>query len=412
MIAGESIYLLPYLRKTFQTSMEVVFGLTSLQVGWLNTVFGILAVLCYFPSGWLADRISARKLLTFSLLSTSAGGFFMLTIPSYPLLLLLHALWGITSILTFWAALIKATRNWGNPKNQGVSFGLLDGGRGLVAAILASVATTAYALTDGVEESLKSVLIVYSLAPLIAGIAVWIIVPEKQYVNKINTLDKKPKAGINDVIHALKLRQVWLLSIIIFCAYMLYIGIFDFPAYAERTYGQTKTFGAVVGTIRDWMRPLAAIAAGVLADRFRSSRIISISFVLLVLSFGSVSLLNPSNSLMWILWLQVIISAIAVFSLRGIYFAIMEETGIPLNLTGITVGIVSFIGFSPDVFLHAISGWLVDSFPDRLGYRYYFGILSLIALAGFLASNQMRNYSVKKKSFYSSSGKSSVNTLT
>ncbi|MEX2452146.1 MAG: MFS transporter, partial [Rhodospirillales bacterium] len=147
MLAGESIYMLPYMRKTFQTSMEEVFRLDAAEIGLLNSMFGVLALACYFPGGWLADRLSARKLLTFSLVSTGLGGLYMTTLPSYAGLLAVNAFWGVTSILTFWAALIKATRNWGGENEQGLSFGLLDGGRGAVGAVLASLAAVAFAFS-------------------------------------------------------------------------------------------------------------------------------------------------------------------------------------------------------------------------------------------------------------------------
>lgn len=392
IIAGESIYLIPYLRKTFQTSMEVVFDLTSTEVGWLNTLFGILAVLSYFPSGWLADRISARRLLTFSLLATGAGGFYMFTIPSYTQLLALHAFWGVTSILTFWAALIKATRSWGNPQNQGTSFGILDGGRGVVAALLASLATWAFSMSEEVLPSLKSVLLIYSLAPFITGIIIWFVIPEKQYSSGGKTVSHKEKHIEGGVAQAFRMPQVWLLAVIIFCAYVLYVGGFDFPAYAEKAYNKTKTFGAIVGTIRDWMRPIAALGAGLLADRFSSSRMVSISFVILICSFLTMGLITPEPNMVWLLWTQVISGALAIFALRGVYFAIMQETGVPIGLTGVTVGIVSFIGFMPDAFLHTVSGWFVDTFPGTSGYRYYFLVLAFMAFLGLVASLYIRRY--------------------
>ena len=53
-------------------------------------------------------------------------------------LCILYAYWGITTILLFWGALIKTARNWGGSHFQGLTFGILDGGRGLIAAIFAS----------------------------------------------------------------------------------------------------------------------------------------------------------------------------------------------------------------------------------------------------------------------------------
>ncbi len=402
MLAGESIYMLPYMRKTFQTSMEEVFEVSSTEIGLLNTMFGILAVISYFSSGWLADRFSARKLLTFSLVATSIGGFFMLTLPSYLLLLTIHAFWGITSILTFWAALIKATRGWGRPDNQGTSFGLLDAGRGAVAAVLASLATTLFAYTDSTQEGLQGVLLVYSTAPLLSGLIIWWVVPEnlyKEYQGSINKDDQyKPVKGAHwyRFKRAFEKPEVWLLALIIFCSYILYLGTFDLPAFAEKSHDQTKTFGAVLGSIRDWMRPIAALGAGLLADKIRPSKTVGGVFAVLILTFGSLFLVNPSFGGLGILWTQVILAGLAVFALRGVYFAMLEEIGIPYTLTGTTVGIVSFVGFTPDIFGHLLSGWFVDTYDGTMGYHYYFAFLACIAALGLFATWAIRLRSASK----------------
>ncbi|MDZ7848355.1 MAG: hypothetical protein U5L96_17265 [Owenweeksia sp.] len=79
---------------------------------------------------------------------------------------------GGVSVHTFWAALIKATRQWGSSSSQGISFGLLDGGRGAVAAILATAAAAAFASSTDVATSLKKVLLIYSVAPLLTGVLI------------------------------------------------------------------------------------------------------------------------------------------------------------------------------------------------------------------------------------------------
>lgn len=387
MLAGESIYMLPYMRRTFQTSMEAVFGISTTEIGLLNAMFGILALLCYFPSGWLADNFSARTLLTFSLVSTGCGGLFLLLEPGFGGLLAIHAFWGVTSILTFWGALIKAAREWGRSDNQGLTFGLLDAGRGVAAALLVSLATAVFASAGATTAGLKGVIWVYSLAPLVGALVIWIVVPDALHTAP---RDADTPRGWAHVKKAARLPQVWLLAVVIFAAYMLFLGTFAFPAYAERAYDQTKAFGAVLGTARDWMRPVAALAAGILADRFRPSNTIGAAFAILIAAFASLFLFPPAAGGIWVLWIQVLLAGAAVFALRGIYFAVLEEAGIPRHLTGTTVGIVSFIGFMPDVFGHLLFGWFADSFEGVLGYRYYFGVLALVAAIGWMAALAIR----------------------
>lgn len=381
MVAGESIYLLPYLRKSFQTSMEVAFALSATQVGTLNSFFGILAMLCYFPGGWLADRFPARDLLAVSLISTGLAGFTLLGQPNFGTLLALHAFWGITSILTFWAALIKATRLWGEENTQGLSFGLLDGGRGAVAALLATAAAGLFAAAGSPSAGLHRVVWLYALAPLLTGLALFFLIPRQAFAAKASSSGAAlPQMGALKA--ALRLPAVWKLSLVVFCAYWLYVGSFDFPAFAEKAYGKSKAFGASLGAVRDWMRPIGAIAAGLLADRFRPSRTMTGAFAMLVLSFGFLAAAPASATQMALLWLPALTAALAVFALRGVYFAAFQEGKVPAALTGISVGLVSLLGYLPDVFAHLLSGWFTTTWSGALGYRYYFGLLSGIAAVG------------------------------
>jgi sugar phosphate permease len=146
ILAGGVVYTLPYLRQTFHVGLREALGLSNAELGHLNSIFGVVAMLAYFPGGWLADRVSARVLLTFSLAATGLAGLWYARFPPYPVLLGLHAFMGASTILTFWAALIKATRAWGGAHEQGRAFGILDGGRGVVEAVLAMVATAVFAL--------------------------------------------------------------------------------------------------------------------------------------------------------------------------------------------------------------------------------------------------------------------------
>ena len=66
-----------------------------------------------------------------------------------------------------------------------------------------------------------------------------------------------------------------------------------------------------------------------------------------------------------------------MYGIRGIYFAVMEEARIPLISTGAAVGIISIIGFTPDVFMGPLMGFLLDKYPGAPGHQYVFLVLSL-----------------------------------
>ena len=156
VLAGEAVYALPFhVARFFRPTVLETFGLTNTELGIAQAVYGIVAMLAYFPGGPLADRFSARSLITLSLLSTAAGGLYMATMPGFAGSVLVWGFFGVTTILLFWAALIRATRDWGGIDEQGRAFGLLDGGRGLLAAVWASLAALlfGYLFPEGIASA-------------------------------------------------------------------------------------------------------------------------------------------------------------------------------------------------------------------------------------------------------------------
>ena len=103
VMAGEAIFGLPFLvARIFRPTLLDVFGITNLELGTAFSVYGVVAMLAYFPGGPLADLFPARKLLTASLVTTAAGGIYFAQLPSFDGLWLLFAFWGLTTILLFW----------------------------------------------------------------------------------------------------------------------------------------------------------------------------------------------------------------------------------------------------------------------------------------------------------------------
>ena len=144
--SGEAVFLLPFvLARVFRPTFLDVFGVTNLELGTAFSAYGIVAMAAYFAGGPLADRFPARRLMTAALVATSLGGVVLTGIPSLFIMKALWGTWGLTTILLFWAAMLRATREWGGTAAQGRAYGLLDGGRGLLAAVIASVSVVVFA---------------------------------------------------------------------------------------------------------------------------------------------------------------------------------------------------------------------------------------------------------------------------
>lgn len=140
VMAGECIFLLPFVfPRILRPTILEVFNLTNLELGTAFSIYGIIALFSYFFGGPLADRFSARNLMTIAMVLTATGGIVLQKIPEVTPIIILYGFWGLSTILLFWAAMLRYTRILGGSNHQGSAYGILDAGRGLFAAILASI---------------------------------------------------------------------------------------------------------------------------------------------------------------------------------------------------------------------------------------------------------------------------------
>lgn len=63
LLAAGTIYPMLYLRKVYEVTILEFFKLNDLQLGTLYSILGTVFVVCYMPSGWLADRVRPRILI-------------------------------------------------------------------------------------------------------------------------------------------------------------------------------------------------------------------------------------------------------------------------------------------------------------------------------------------------------------
>ena len=399
VVAGEAVFALPFhVARFFRPTVLEVFALTNTELGAAQGIYGILAMIAYFPGGPLADRFSARKLLAFSLWMTAAGGLYMATFPGYRGALFLWGFFGVSTILLFWAALIRATRDWGGNDQQGRAYGLLDGGRGLLAAVLASIAVVVFgfffpedyssATFEEKKEALRVVIHGYAAATALAGLFVWFVISDRHPKREEGLEDREPQTGTVWVhfMRVMRIPAVWLQALIVVCAYVGYKGFDNYSLYAVEGYGMNEVDAARLVAIGAWMRPVAALGAGFLGDRFTISRMTLIAFVLLLISDLFFALTTPLPGVVWVLFCNMLLGASAIFGLRGLYFALFQEAKVPVAVTGTAVGLVSVLGFTPDIFVAYIGGVLLDRSPGLAGHQHFFLFLAAFAALGVIAS--------------------------
>ncbi len=391
IMAGGAIYPLLYLRQNFELTLLSTFGMTLSELSVAYSILGTSFVISYVPSGWLADRFSPRALLTFSVGMTGVIGFWYATLPSAFWVTVIFALWGITTGLTFWAALIKGCALLAPEHLQARYFGLLEGGRGLFEALLATIAVAwfAYAvasLGSADEEAMVQVIYFYSFVCLVIAVFLWLVLKESHTSEGAHSPEADESSGmlretLSDLRSLLTNVRVWLVALCILVGYQVFWATYSYSAFLQTQFGLDAVAVAALTTVRLWMRPVGAVLAGFVGDRFHPVRSLGIAIALAGTSLIGLLVL-PADSPYTILYFAVATSSVLIYGVRGIYWASFNTTRIEPRRAGLAIGMVSMIGYTPDIYMPMLNTYLIDTYGDSVGYQLYFGGVGLTAFFG------------------------------
>lgn len=260
------IFQLPFIRETFYIPIQNAMGLSNAQMGSLNGWYAIVATPAYFLGGIVADKFSPKVMLTFSFLSTGLLGLWFSLFPGYTVSRVIFALMGFTTVMTYWSSVIKAVRMLGDSSEQGRLFGLQEGLRGFLNALLVFVMAAVYAsFSDNIKGAAAAIRLCAVLL-LVIGVLCWLVIE--------NTNAKEQTESLKDVcvgmVKCMKIPRVWLLAGIVFTAYSIYGLMSYINTYLVTLYGMSETAAANLGGIRYLMQGVGGIIGGFLADKIRS----------------------------------------------------------------------------------------------------------------------------------------------
>lgn len=391
VIAAGAIFPIMYLRQSYQETILEVFNISLSQLNIIYSVLGIVFVIGYFPSGLLSDKFSAKKLLAISLFGTAVGGFLFAQVPSYGSVILCFCIWGTFSIFTFWSAHMKLVKLLAKQEEEGRFFGILDGGRGAVEAALALVAAFIFAGILGASDNITdkraaivAVIYMYSFVLLATAVLVAIFVKEDKNEKTVvkNAEEPKEKFKFSDVKLLFRNKTIFLMSAIIFMAYIVTWTVYYLSGYMQTNIGINAVTVSQVMVVSLWMRPVGGILGGFLADRLGKENTLKTAMLL-----GSVCLVGlgfiPYVTSHILIYMVIILLSILIYMIRGTYWSLLGQCRIDKKTTGVAIGTVSLFGYTPDIILPLIINGLFTRFGDQGGYNAYFLFSAAIGVVGF-----------------------------
>jgi sugar phosphate permease len=391
VMAGGTIYKLANLKDAFYVPMQEAMGLSHTEIGTLLSVNSMVATALFIVGGYLADRFSTRILIPLGLVGSGALGLFLSTFPGFSTLLVLFALLAVCSDCLVWPALLKSIRQLGGSKEQGRLFGLLEGGRGVVDTAVAFSALGIFVLLGSGTGGFRAAIAFYAIVDVVVGVLLFLLLrtqPSEQASKP--PAPKKQKAGLGEIWRAAKQPQLWWVSFTVFMVYVVYCGLTYFIPYLTYVYGLPVALVGAYGIINQYgLKIIGGPIGGVLADKvFKgASRYIRLAFLCLIPVVAVLLLLPADPSSQIPAMIATLLFSLIVFTMRGVFWAPMDEVGIPEETSGTAFGIACLVGYAPGMFAFIVYGAILDANPGAGGYHIVFVVLAALALVGAVVSS-------------------------
>lgn len=381
---GSSIIYTPmYLKNVFYDPLMQGLGCTNADLGAMVSLYGIAAMICYLPSGIVADKFRMRTLAWVGFMGTAVLTFAYATLPSVTMCYVLFAGMGVTSILVWWGTRFKVIRLCCEedeyPAKIGISYSIY-GAAGLIVGLINVAIVAAIPVP---AQGVQTLLIFLGVVIALLGVLSYIFIPDfKGEINKDSKL-----FSVSDALEAVKTPGVIWACLAYFCVYAVYQGATYTTPYLTNM-GTDANLVNLVGLIRTYgIGLLAGPVIGFIAARLKSSKTIMGCFVLAIAVLVAFIMLPQDPGMSLVAVCLVVVFGFATYGAFSIGSSPLSELGIPMRIFGTAAGLLSVVGFMPDVFIHTWYGSMIDAAGTDAAaitgaYNQIFTFEALFAVAG------------------------------
>jgi len=402
----------PYYLKYVIPHVYTYLGVTQGDFDQVNAVMGYVVLATQLPSGWLADKMSGKKLLIISVILTGAFtivfGLCAMGIfggASLGMLYLAFVGFGVSTTLFLWSPLWKVLSEQSGAKDQGKLYGLQGSYNGLLGLVFITlIGTFATSMAANGNSTLFYVMVfIIAGALFLSAFGIHKFVKDtnqksslllhiKEFFAKIKGKHES-KEGERSMKGSLK--EIFSLRAILLAFFVLGMYMFQSVfAYYLKSYIAIISSTVVVTAIAGFRTyGLRFLVSGPFGKWFQKRRswvlvliiILSVGILVaigLVLMAGFGNHINRDISKSYRLTLEIlfpisfILVGIASWMLvAGRYMQIAEIPHSP-NTIGSIIAVLSFVSFSSDAWFYQMaSSWMKSSghemtqqLVDTLGY--------------------------------------------
>ena len=380
---GSSIIYTPmYLKNVFYEPLMQALNCSNADLGLMLSAYAIAAMICYLPSGIIADKFRMRTLATVGFLTTAVLVFVYATLPSVQVCLALFVAMGITSILIWWGTRFKVVRLCCEEDEYASKIGIsysIYGATGLIIGLVNAAIIAAFSTTVGVQ----AMIVFLGVVIAVLGILSYFMIPDfKGEINKNSKL-----FSLKDAIEAFKHPGVLWACVAYFCVYAVYQGATYTTPYLTQVFNADPNMVNVVGLIRTYgIGLLAGPVVGAIASKIKSppKTIAGALIVTVAVLLGFIACPDDPNIALVVAAL-VVVFGFTTYGAFSIGSSPLSEVKIPMRIFGTAAGLLSVIGFLPDVFIHTWYGSMIDAqgtaaYTGIFGFEIGFAVIGVFCL--------------------------------
>ena len=376
---GSSVVYTPmYLKNIFYDPLMQAIGCSNADLGMMVSMYGIAAVVCYLPSGIVADKFRMRTLATVGFVGTAALTFVYAALPSLVVCYIIFLGMGITSILIWWGTRYKVIRLCCEENEYSQKIGISYSIYGLAGLVVGLVNTAIVASFADAVTGVRVMIVFLGAILLIMGVLSYILIPDfKGEISQNSGL-----FDLKDAVEAFKWPGVIWAALTMFFVYSVYQGATYTTPYMTQAFGADDTLVNVIGLIRTYgIGLLAGPVVGWLATKINSaSKAMVICFLLSIgLLIGFI--IMPTTAGVAVVASMVVLFGFTTYGAFSIGSSPLSEIKMPMRIFGTATGLLSVIGFMPDMFIHAWYGSMIDA-KGLDAYPQIFGIETALAVIG------------------------------
>lgn len=403
-LVNSIVFTIPYIKYTFYYGMLEMTGCTHAQLGLLMTIYGLGELFGLPIGGLLADKVDSRKGLCYSCAATGILCYLLVWKPTYAMTALVWFLLIFTSLFIFWGSIFKGLRELAPAEYQGRMVGFYSGASGIGYWVVNTAMVPVYdkysKISDG--KGMVAVFVFFGALCFIYAICAWFIIGACRKEQERNGWDFLHEDGvaieygvkglISDLKEVVRYKSVWVFGLVMFGTYGIQIALSYTESFFTDVLGMTIVFGAFLSVMRYYgMQAIGAPVQGWLSDKVGGpSKVVSWGN-LLTAAILALLIILPTKTL------QVVPFLIAIILLGGFFnsgsygamFALPTEGKVPARLYAAAVGLSSAMGYTPDIFEHAMFGSWLDNHGNA-AYPFIFGFGIAVALVAVIALQVFR----------------------